>query len=215
MLNHKVGAIYRSSPFLRLFQTLVVLYSPVGDFAGDKSAKSSASFGTQICESPECVHAASEILYNLDPNHANIDPCVDFDQYVCGGWRERHDMRSDQGSIFTGTSMAENAQMRLRHILESDQTQSEASSPDSENFQKLKSAYGACLDESAVKERGSKPLEDVLAQLEHFYSTRSVSETDSAKNLTNAVLYLTEIGVEALVDTSIGVRQAFLPHCLP
>ncbi|OJJ87414.1 M13 family metallopeptidase [Aspergillus glaucus CBS 516.65] len=148
------------------------------------------------CESPECVHAASEILYNLDPNFANIDPCDDFDQYVCGGWRARHDMRPDQGSIFAGTSMAENAQTRLRHILEAPDA---PPSEDKENFGKLKAAYKACLDESTISNRGSKPLEHVLAQLEDVYSVKGVSDRDVKKNLTDAVRQLIKFDVEALV----------------
>lgn len=153
----------------------------------------------KVCETPECVHAASEILYNLDPNHAKIDPCTDFDQYVCGGWRERHDMRPDQGSIFAGTYMSETAQSQLRHILESP----EASDPaDSKNFDKLKAAYGACMDESIVNKRGVKPLQDLLSGLDNVYSLASTSK-GSDVNITDAFLYLTGSGVEALVSPLI------------
>ena len=74
---------------------------------------------SDICLTPECVHAASEILYNLSPDYQNIDPCTDFEELVCGGWRERHDLRPDQGDAFTGTIMSETSQTLLRHILES------------------------------------------------------------------------------------------------
>ena len=47
-----------------------------------------------------------------------MDPCDDFEELVCGGWDERHDLRPDQGDAFTGTIMDENSQMLLRHILE-------------------------------------------------------------------------------------------------
>jgi endothelin-converting enzyme len=67
---------------------------------------------------PACIHASSEILYNLSPNYKNIDPCDNFEELVCGGWDERHDLRPDQGDAFTGTIMSENSQMLLRHILE-------------------------------------------------------------------------------------------------
>ncbi|KAK1138461.1 hypothetical protein N8T08_002496 [Aspergillus melleus] len=153
----------------------------------------------KVCETPECVHAASEILYNLDPNHAKIDPCTDFDQYVCGGWRERHDMRPDQGSIFAGTYMSETAQSQLRHILESP----EASDPaDSKIFDKLKAAYGACMGESTVNKRGVKPLQDLLSGLDNVYSLASTSK-GSDVNITDAFLYLIGSGVEALVSPLI------------
>ncbi|KAJ5601688.1 hypothetical protein N7510_011222 [Penicillium lagena] len=151
----------------------------------------------QLCQSPECLHAASEILYNLDPNYDKIDPCTDFDQYVCGGWRERHDMRPDQGSIFSGTIMAENAQTRLRHILE----RSEPPQPaDKDNFQKIKAAYDACLDETAISKRGTEPVDKMLAQLEKIYPAKT---GDDPNHLTDVVLYLMKSGVDAL--TSLGV----------
>jgi hypothetical protein len=71
-----------------------------------------------VCLTPECVHAASEILYNLSPDYKDLDPCTDFEELVCGGWRDRHDLRPDQGDAFTGTIMSEASQMLLRHILE-------------------------------------------------------------------------------------------------
>lgn len=71
-----------------------------------------------VCMTPACVHASSEILYNLSPEYKEIDPCTDFEELVCGGWGDRHDLRPDQGDAFTGTIMSENSQMLLRHILE-------------------------------------------------------------------------------------------------
>ena len=138
-----------------------------------------------VCETPECVHAASEILYNLDPNYAEIDPCTNFDQYVCGGWRERHDMRPDQGAIFAGTYMSEEAQSKLRHILESPKASDPA---DSKNFDKLKAAYAACMDETTVNKRGTKPLQDLLSGLDNVYSLASTSK-GSDVNITDAFLY--------------------------
>ncbi|KAE8421745.1 hypothetical protein BDV36DRAFT_280350 [Aspergillus pseudocaelatus] len=152
---------------------------------------------TSICESPECVHAASEILYNLDPNYDQINPCTDFDQYVCGGWRERHDMRPDQGAIFAGTMMSETAQTRLRHLLSSSKPSEPA---DSNNFEKLKAAYTACMDETTVTKWGSKPLDNMLAEFEKIYSRDSTSLRGSNTDLTKAILYLMESGVEALSD---------------
>lgn len=138
----------------------------------------------------------------MDSNYTNIDPCSNFDQYVCGGWRERHDMRSDQGSIFAGTLMAENAQTRLRHILE----RSEApDSADADNFAKLKAAYAACLDESTIRKRGSEPLEEVLTELTKVYPVKSGLVSGTQDHLTNAILFLMKSGVEALVSQDISV----------
>lgn len=111
-------------------------------------------------------------------------------------------MRSDQGSIFAGTIMAENAQTRLRHILE----RSEApDSADADHFAKLKAAYAACLDESTVRKRGSEPLEEVLTELSKIYPVKSGLVSGTQDHLTNAILFLMKSGVEALVSQSISV----------
>lgn len=89
------------------FCSWLIVYRP-------KNARTQAD----VCSTPACVHASSEILYNLSPDYKNIDPCDDFEELVCGGWGERHDLRPDQGDAFTGTIMSENSQMLLRHILE-------------------------------------------------------------------------------------------------
>lgn len=99
--------------------------------------------------------------------------------------------------------MVEEGQARLRHILEA----SESPDPsDSENFNKLKAAYNACLDESTIKKRGTKPLDDMLAQLEKTYPPNS--DKGAKENLTDAIMYLTGIGAEALVGFSVNVSTS-------
>lgn len=117
------------------------------------------------CQSAACVHAASEILYNLDPNYAELDACTQFDKMVCGGWELRHDLRPDQGDMFTGTLMAENSQTILRHILEQSPAPSRPSPADQDNFRKLKDDYDSCMNEQALQRIGIEPLLDLVARI--------------------------------------------------
>ena len=71
------------------------------------------------CATPACIEAASNILQNLDPSvkqnastltglisHGGaVDPCEHFDQYVCGGFDKRYDMRPDQDEVSTGMTV--------------------------------------------------------------------------------------------------------------
>jgi hypothetical protein len=75
-------------------------------------------------------------------------------------------------------------------------------SADKDNFKKMKAAYDACVDVEALKQRGSNPLDDVLAQIEKYYP---IGGKDSQKNLTDAILYLIQIDVPALTSFSISV----------
>ncbi|KAK3170763.1 hypothetical protein OEA41_002845 [Lepraria neglecta] len=174
-----------------------------------------------ICLTPACVLAASEILENMSPRYHEIDPCTNFDKFVCEGWAEKHDLRADQGSSFTGTIMAENSQQILRHVLESpypiDSQNIEVHSVAKQKiFEKLHDTYEACMSEGIIKEAGSAPLLGVLRKIEELFpASRPHEDHDSfpaslnsgqkglllkgENNLSKTMAYLTSIGVGALV----------------
>ena len=166
-----------------------------------------------VCLSASCVHAASELLYNLSPEYKQLDPCDDFEELVCGGWRERHDLRPDQGDAFTGTMMSESSQMLLRHILEAPypatsnhsffsprQLSTSVKSTDEANFDKLKAGYEACLDEDAIKRIGNKPLEPILQKLQQAYPLSD----DSQYGLVDALSYMADLGITPFVMPYVG-----------
>lgn len=100
--------------------------------------------------------------------------------------------------------MSENANMRLRHILETPDALEELqlASADKDNFKKLKSAYDACIDVETMKERGSQPLDDLLTEIATVYPSHGKS---SQENLTDGILYLLQNDVPALADFSVSV----------
>ncbi|KAL9129346.1 MAG: hypothetical protein Q9217_002184 [Psora testacea] len=179
-----------------------------------------------VCLTPSCVVAASEILENMSPNYHDIDPCTNFDKYVCQGFDEKHDLRPDQGSLFTGTLMAENAQQILRHVLESPYSENgfgAASAAGREIFEKLQDAYVACMDEERLKDIGSAPLLSLLRQIGALFPTKGQQQFDESgifpplytkqqlgiileddNQLSRTVTFLTSIGITGLV--SIGVE---------
>ncbi|CAO2649221.1 Nn.00g066060.m01.CDS01 [Neocucurbitaria sp. VM-36] len=168
---------------------------------------------SELCLTPACVHAASEILYNLSPDYKELDACDNFEELVCGGWRDRHDLRADQGDAFTGTIMSENSQMLLRHILETPypkdsqhsyfspmQLQTSAKTADEENFDKMKAAYDACLNEDKIKSTGVEPLLHVLGEIKQAYPIA----TSDSHAIKDAILLLAKLGVTAMVTAGTG-----------
>jgi Peptidase family M13 len=177
------------------------------------------------CQTAACVHAASGILYNLDPNYAQLDACNQFDQMVCGGWRQRHDLRPDQGDMFTGTIMAENAKTILRHILEQSSLISLSSPADQDNFQKLKDDYDSCMDEQALQKLGIKPLQGIVNQIKTSFPAtvdrkgqRAFPKLennpekgvtfDGANQLTDALLFLMKLDITAFLAFDVTVSKA-------
>ncbi|CAG7828062.1 unnamed protein product, partial [Allacma fusca] len=43
--------------------------------------------GRDLCDEPECVIAAGEILRIMD---LSVDPCKNFFHYACGNWEEKN-----------------------------------------------------------------------------------------------------------------------------
>jgi endothelin-converting enzyme len=175
---------------------------------------------TTTCLTPACIHASSEILYNLSPRYKEVDPCTDFEELVCGGWKDRHDLRPDQGDAFTGTIMSENSQMLLRHILEAPypkdsqhsyfspmQLSVEHKSEDEKNFDKMKAVYDACMDEETIKKVGTAPLLVILRSIIRLFPAPKGDElitTEHEADLRDTVLSLTENGISALVAIGTG-----------
>jgi endothelin-converting enzyme len=186
----------------------------------------SSSGRASICLSPSCIHAASEILYNLSPNYESMDPCTDFERMACAGWDERYDLRPDQGAIYTGSLTGERSQVLLRHLLEAQhveelevsivintkpllrQYQHLNSSPaqpvgsissDRDNFIKLKTAYDACMDETAIKKYGIEPLTEILDQIADNFPLNDTDRDDCA----HTISFLAKLGVPALIQSYV------------
>lgn len=169
----------------------------------------------------------------MSPRYKDIDPCTDFDKFVCEGWDEQHDMRADQDSFSVGTVMHERSQQILRHILESPYTEDHllvksSTSARKRIFNKAQNAYEACMDENRIKELGSEPLLKILGVVATLFPAEQpdrLSDTlrrleslqknliyEGANELSITIAYLERIGVNSLVVFEIGVN--FSSHIL-
>jgi endothelin-converting enzyme len=80
------------------------------------------------------------------------------------------------------------------------QLTSVAKSADEENFDKMKAAYDACLNEDKIKKTGAKPLMHVLEAIKKAYPVAG-SDSHSVKD---AILLLAKYGVTGLVAAGTG-----------
>ncbi len=79
--------------------------------------------------------------------------------------------------------------------------EAEGKSADKQNFDKLKAAYDACMDEDTLKELGVGPLMRLLNQTLSELSSGGSSENDA---LSATVLSLARMGISALVSAGTG-----------
>jgi endothelin-converting enzyme len=85
------------------------------------------------------------------------------------------------------------------------------SSADQENFEKLKAAYDACMNEDKIKKDGLKPLMEILKDITDMFPVKgSVYERDSLlesadkEDLADAIGYLAKLGVPAFISAGAG-----------
>ncbi len=100
----------------------------------------------------------------------NIDPCVDFFAYSCGGWIRKNPIPPDQSSWDTYSKMQDENLAQLRGILEA------AAAPDPKRNavdQKIGDYYASCTDEKAIDAKGAAPLQ---ASLDRIAKIRSKAE---------------------------------------
>jgi len=120
------------------------------------------AFAQSQTSSPTLPYTPSLDLNSMDKS---IDPCVDFYNYSCGGWKKNNPIPPDQTSWEVYSKLYEDNLNFLRGILE----EAAAAGPSRDAItQKIGDFYGACMDETTVEKRGIAPIQpdlDAVAQL--------------------------------------------------
>jgi len=111
---------------------------------------------------------------SLDVNamDKSADPCVDFYQYSCGGWKKNNPIPPDQVSWDVYNKLYEDNLNYLRGILE--QATIKANQTDALT-QKIGDFYGACMDEATVETRGLAPLQSDLNAIALLKSPKDIT----------------------------------------
>src|ERR1700704_567098 len=141
----------RKAPILYLFSvdsqrlalvalTLLALFA----MAGTASA--------QTTNEPALPYSPSLDLSSMDKS---IDPCVNFYQYACGGWRKKNPIPADQTSWSVYGKLYQDNLTFLRGILE--QAASTANQRDAVT-QKVGDFYVSCIDEAGIEKSGLDPI---------------------------------------------------------
>ncbi|MCU1320510.1 MAG: Endothelin-converting enzyme 1 [Acidobacteriaceae bacterium] len=91
----------------------------------------------------------------------STDPCTDFYQFSCGGWKKNNPIPSDQAAWSVYAKLTNDNQQFLWGILEAaakakDRTPTQ---------QKIGDYFSACMDTAAIDRRGIDPLKPALARV--------------------------------------------------
>jgi len=124
------------------------------------AASVSAGFAQATPEKPLSAVPYSPSL-DLNDMDRTADPCVDFYQYVCGGWVKNNPIPSDEAAWSVYAKLANENQQLLWGILDQDAKMQNRTPVQ----QKIGDYFAACMDTDAINARGLAPLEPELDRI--------------------------------------------------
>jgi len=115
---------------------------------------------------------------NLD---RSVDPCVDFYEFACGGWRKANPIPADHARWGRFTELADRNRKVLHDILE----QVKDPRPGRSTIEaQVGDYYAACMDEPAIEKQGTRPIEPILQAVDAIDTKqdffRRLGENDAA-----------------------------------
>lgn len=131
------------------------LVSTGGAIRSARDVKShSEEDSVDICQTNDCKRVAKYINASMDYSK---DPCVDFFDYVCGGWIKANPIPKSSSTYSTFAKLNGRVERNLRHILEKGIT------PSSKKlFHLPKDFFESCMDLKTIDNLGDKPLRDLI-----------------------------------------------------
>ncbi|KAF5303211.1 hypothetical protein FQA39_LY10124 [Lamprigera yunnana] len=152
-----------------------------------------------VCLTPGCIHTASHILKNMDPN---VDPCDDFYQFSCGNFIKSTNIPDDKSSVTSFSVISDLLQEQLRTMIEEPIKPNEP-----KPFVLLKKIYKSCMNKTAIEEDGLKTIKSILKNLGGWPVLEGAKWSDGSFDWRQSVYKFRKIGysVDYFMDFSVGI----------
>jgi putative endopeptidase len=123
----------------------------------------------QTAPEPALPYIPSLDLASMDKT---ADPCVNFYQYSCGGWKKNNPIPADQTSWSVYGKLYQDNLQFLRGILEQ---ASVAGGQRDKVTQEIGDFYAACMDEATVEKQGISPVRGDLDAIAALSSAKGLA----------------------------------------
>lgn len=128
----------------------------------------------------------STLKFDINALDKSADPCKDFYQFACGGWRARNPIPADRSYWAVFEQMRALNDQRIQQILEKAADRAGKRSADE---QRIGDYYSSCMDEESIER---KNLDPIRPELERIGMIRDRND------LAIEVAHLHELGSDAL-----------------
>ena len=127
-----------------------------------------------------------------------VDPCADFYTYSCGGWQKNNPIPPDETSWSVYAKLYQDNLAFLRGILE----EAAAKTQRNQVTQEIGDFYGACMNETAVNQRGLTAIQPQLEEIAALKSVRDIAPMTAKVTLPFGRTLLFEAGSTQDPDNS-------------
>ncbi len=132
-------------------------------------AQGQTSPAAQAKSEPALPYIPSLDLASIDKR---ADPCVNFYQYACGGWKENNPIPADQTSWSVYGKLYQDNLQFLKGILEQASVNGGSRTPVT---QQIGDFYAACMDDAAVEKQGIGPVRGYLDAIGNLKSAKEIA----------------------------------------
>jgi len=137
------------------------------------------------CQTPKCYETSKRILSKID---FTVDPCEDFYQFSCGTWMKENEIPMSDSTINVFREIGKNNKEIIHQILEGEYPVDKNLSPedqalDKKIFNKIKTIYRTCMDETAIKKQGKKPILNLLNRFDLYNKKLKYEGVDGLSSL--------------------------------
>ncbi|KAM7213891.1 hypothetical protein V8F06_010710 [Rhypophila decipiens] len=165
----------------------------------------SSSTENGVCSKPACVHTASSMMQNMAHNWEQLNPCTDFYEMACGGFRERMGADWARMGLHVVDKHVNNV---IREVIEAPYKEAVEyhdimirNNIDEQNHRMLQRDYESCMNTEAREKAGRAPLLKVLDELAEVWpinldDTTPFSDSDR-QDLQNAIIFLEKLGISS------------------
>ncbi|XP_034935733.1 neprilysin-2-like [Chelonus insularis] len=152
-----------------------------------------------VCYTPECIHVASKILNNMNPN---IDPCDDFYKFACGGFINTTRIQDEKIIVDNFSITNSKILEQLRTTIEEKDFHNEI-----RPFKLVKELYSICMNKTAIEEQGLNPVLRILKDVGGYPVLEGDSWNEDDFHWMELIYKLRDIGYSYnyLLEFSIGV----------
>ena len=145
-----------------------------------------------VCESPECVAVAAQVLTYADHT---IDPCVNFYDYACAGWIKQRYIPDSKPTWDTFYDLIDANDKLLKKKLVS-------GVPDKNSTAEVQlyKLYSSCLNTSAIDAIGLKPFKDLIASM-GLWQAMNRKSNDSSWDMIDSLVKVHSIFASVFMET--------------